>query len=74
MLIWILDGKCFTVSSNVTLADNAENAQNGTPEVAARSKWHKGENKAADLNKKIQQKKEREGDTKQMTKSRYHKK
>ena len=38
--------------------------------VAPRSKWQKGENKAADLNKKLQQRKE--GDTTKMTKSRYY--
>ena len=42
-----------------------EVAEDGPP--VARSKWMKGESKAVDLNRKIQQK--HEGDTTRMTKS-----
>ena len=47
---------------------SAEKSKNGGSEDTGRSKWHKGESKATELNKKI---KERRGaDEKQMTKSR----
>ena len=56
-----------TVYNNCQFWFAGEKSQNGGGVETGRSKWHKGESKAAELNKKIQERKIK--DTSQMTKS-----